>query len=339
MTISTGSKITAVDYNGLVENTNKIFADNYSSSTPSTDPTEQAARAFGWGNANATLVTMGTKITASLVNQVVDKLNISAEHTGSEYVLDQVIPGQKITAQIWQDIQTVLNDVAPNKNTAAIGQTTISQLGFIEHSAGFGPALTYTVALTFDSFNQARYFFNSGSTIKLSLGKDGGNAAADSWGSVYTRFGTVNFSLSNTLSTTYNIISENLGFEDLTTGDQLLLTCNGLGGGGYGYGSYGYGSGGYGYGSGGYGYGSGGYGYGSGGSNKHIRVYGRLTSSTGDFHTGPVVITLTVALTSSETDVTGTHTLYVDSNKATNKTNGAETFSIVGPNYAGSASI
>ena len=349
MTIAVGKKITAADYNELVNNTNKVFADNYPDSSPTTNPTTKANQQFGWGNEAANFANAGKKITAALVNEVVDRLNLSADHVGSNYELDRVIVGQKITASIWQDIQTVTTDVTGKKNIAASGQTAISVLGNIAKTGGFGSLLNYTVNLQFADYDKARYFFNSAGAIRMNLLRTGGGSTDSQWDPVYQKLGTVSVGLTNTTSTSANIISENKGFRDLTSTDQLLLTANhdsgygygGYGYGGYGYGGYGYGCGGYGYGYGGYGYGGygyGGYGYGCV-SNRNIKVFGRVISTGPNYVIGPVRVVLTVRLTSSNPAlVTGTHTLYTESKKATSKTRNSASFAIAGPIYSGSSS-
>jgi len=321
-----GQKITAVDYNNLVTDINKVFSDEYPNSAPPTSNISMLNQEFGWGNAEAADVDVGTKITATVVNALVDRVNLSAEHVGSEYELDRVISGQKITATLWNDIETVITDVTPNKNTAAIGQTTISELGSIARSTSFSSNVNFIATLTFTDYDQARYYFNSGSSFKLYLVKSGGDTVDTSWATAYERLGTVNIGLTNTLSTTANIISENKGFEDLTSESSLLLTLN-QSGSGYGYGDYGYG--------GGYGYGYG-YGYGTGGS-KTIKVYGKIAPVQGtSYQTGPVNLTITVSLNSLSAQATsGTHTLYIQSNKATTKTSGTVTFSIANPQFSG----
>lgn len=340
MTIITGSKILSADYNALVSRTNKIFADNYPTSAPTQSSIRRALQAYGWGNTEASTVNVGTKVSAELVNEIVDRLNISSEHVGGQYELDRVVSGQKITASIWNDLDTVLLDIDPKKNIAAAGQTALSVLGNISHTTGFNGVLTYTTRLSFDNYEKARYFFNSGSSIRLNLSTIGGNNLAASWAHVYDRLGTVTFGLDNTLSTTANIISEGKGFEDLNDVDQLLLTvnCRGGSGGSYGYG-YGYGYGncydGYGY---GYGYGYGSYGYGNGGGSQKIRIYGRVVTTGSNYVNGPVQLILTVQLSCGNTSqVTGTHTLHVEGNKATPKTSGSASFNITGPSYSGSS--
>ena len=114
--------------------------------------------------------------TAEIVNQLVDRVNLSAEHTGSEYELDRVIKGQKITAGIWNDIETLITEVTPNKNVAGLGQTALGQLGVVQRTIPFGKNLTYTLRFRFSDYDQARYFFNSASEIKFYFGKTGGGA-------------------------------------------------------------------------------------------------------------------------------------------------------------------
>lgn len=321
-----GQKITAVDYNNLATDINKVFSDGYRNSAPPTSNQAMLNQEFGWGNTAVADVDVGTKITAAVVNSLVDRVNLSAEHVGSEYELDRVISGQKITASLWNDIETVITDVAPNKNTVAIGQTTISELGSIARSASFSNNLNFVTTLTFANYDQARYYFNSGSSFKLYLVKSAGDTVDAGWSTAYERLGTVNIGLTNTLSTTANVISEDKGFEDLTSESSLLLTLN-QGGSGYGYGGYGYG---------GYGYGGYGYGYGTGGS-KTIKVYGKIAPVQGtSYQTGPVELTITVSLNSLSAQATsGTHTLYIQSNKATTKISGTVTFAISNPQFSG----
>jgi hypothetical protein len=323
----TGQKITASDYNLLVLKTNKVFADIYVGSIPRNLLSEKIRQGYGWGNSAASLANSGTKITASLVNELVDRINLGAEHTGSIYELDQVIQGQKITSSIWNDIETVIDDVDSRHNSSADGQTEVASLATISHSTTFTNNLVYTVNLEFDNYDKARYFFNSDSKINLNLLGTGTGVSA-SWQAVYSRLGVVSLKLTNTTSTTANIISENKGFRDLNDTEQLLLTCNGRStGGGYGYG-YGYGNGGNSYGY--------GYGYGNGGSTKNIKIYGSII---GDYVTGPVTLKLRVVLHSADSSVVnGIHSLYVESNKATTKTSGSATFDIAQPNCSGTSS-
>lgn len=327
-----GQTITASDYNVLVNSTNKVFADIYSGSIPRTVLNDKIRQGYGWGNLAADSANLDhtTKITAVLVNQLIDRINIGAIHTGSDYELDRVIIGQKITASIWNDIETVAADVDERHNIAAIGQTAVETLTTVTRSSAWDSNLTYTVNLDFNNYDQARYFFNSGSSINLSLTGTGSGTSA-SWQSVYTRFGVVSLKLTNTLSTTANVISENLGFRDLNATEQLLLTCNSRSGGyGYGYG-YGYGNGGNSYGY--------GYGYGYGGSTKNIKVYGSILADSDDYVNGPCQLVLRIVLHSADSSaVNGVHTLFVEGNIATPKTSGDASFSITQPNCTGSQS-
>lgn len=343
---SKGQLITAIDYNVLVDSTNKVFADIYPGSNPRSLLNDKIRQGYGWGNTSASLTSRSTKITAALVNEVIDRINLGAEHTGSIYELDRVIKGQKITANIWNDIEMVAGDVDTKHNTSAPGQRALSSLGNISHSSGFNSTLVYTVELEFPSYDRARHFFNSNSCINLNL-VGTGSGLSQQWQAVYARLGVVSLTLTNTISTTANVISENKGFRDLKSTEQLLLSCSGSDGGGYGYGyGYGYGNGGnnsYGYGNGGNN--SYGYGYGYGGSRRNIKVYGSIVAvnpvdgTKENYMTIPPKLILRVVLSSSDTTaVSGTHTLYTESNKATTKSSGDATFSIAQPIYSGFSS-
>ena len=68
------------------------------------------------------------------------------------YGVHQVITGQKITASIWNDIETVVSDVDIKHNVAAEGQTAVTSLQNISHSSTFTKDLTYTVNLEFENY-------------------------------------------------------------------------------------------------------------------------------------------------------------------------------------------
>ena len=129
-----GQLITASDYNVLVNNTNKVFADIYPNGVPRTVLNDKIRQGYGWGNTSANSASIGTKITAVLVNEMIDRINLGAEHTGSIYELDRVIIGQKVTASIWNDIETVSADVDTKHNISAPGQRALSVLGSIIRS-------------------------------------------------------------------------------------------------------------------------------------------------------------------------------------------------------------
>ena len=156
------------------------------------------------------------------------------------------------------------------------------------------------------SYNKARYFFNAGGQLRLSLNMTGGSTAGYyNWSDVINEMGVLNFNwdtVTQSIAKTSGT-SEGKGFYDLTanygdgsdtnTNEGLLFTSSGVTigrkvgtpGYGYGYSTYGYG----------YGYitgqgnhpaftspaiagGGGGYGYGYGYSGIYVSSYGIYSS-------------------------------------------------------------
>lgn len=343
MPIESGQKITAADWNELTERLNKIFADKFPGSAPTEDLARRNLQSYGWGQSNTNTVVKGQKFTAAIANTVIDKVRLGAQQVGSNYTLANVTKGQKITALSIGHIKTVLDDIEPKRNIAAPNQLAFAFLGNTIMSAGWNVALEYTGTLNFGSYDRARHYFNSGSSIKLTLSLTNGNAASNILNGLYERLGTVNIGLYDTVSSTPNTISEGKGFEDLKAGEWVKLIEVHVGnGGGYGYGygygysngyGYGYGCNGYGYGygyGGGYGYGYGGYGYGYGYNNNcagTIEIYGMIE--------GGKVILKTVVTSKATGTKTGLHKLNYSTQKAIDKNSNGVQFHIASPTFSG----
>lgn len=340
MPVQPGQKITAADWNDLTERLNKIFADKVPGSAPTQDLSRRNLQSYGWGQVPSNLVTKGQKFTAAIANDVIDKVKIGARQVGSTYTLNNVTKGQKITALSINQISTVIDDIDPKRYIAAPNQLAFAFLGATAKTTSWTQEVTFLGTLGFSNYDKARHYFNSGSSIKLTLSIANGNAASNVLAGLYERLGTVNISLKDTTSSTANTISEGKGFEHLNTTDWVKLIVLDLdNGGGYGYGGYGYGYG-YGYGNCGYGYGYGGYGYGYGyggyGYGYGDNCIGSVEIS-GKIENGNVILKTSVS-TKSASPKTGTHRLVYNTQKAIDKTSGTVNFNIIPPTFTGSVS-
>jgi hypothetical protein len=323
MSTTPGQKITAAEWNEITDHLNKIFADTATGSQPAFDAQQKNLQSYGWGNSPSSPVAKGDKFSAVVANRVIDKVKLSAQQVGSSYSLNNVQPGQKITALAINQIKTVLDDVDPKRNTAAVDQLSLALLGDVMMQNPWTRNITFLSSLNFITYDRARYYFNSGSSIKLTMSVHGANVAGNAMNSLYEKMGTVNIGLRNTTSSTANIISEDKGFQDLNANDWTKLIKIGSNG-GYGYG-YGYGyntpapaAGGY------------GYGYGYGGSHGSITVYGKIQN-------GQVLLKVVVhAVTTSEK--TGNHKLSHSLQKAIDKSSNNQNFHINAPLFSGSVS-
>jgi hypothetical protein len=305
MTVSSGAKITAADYNALAIAVNKVFCDNF----PSTITSSSAAnRAYGWGQepvavtdlTNGDLVT-SDKITAADWNALIDRVKLGATHVGLSSALTRISAGDRVTAVLRNTIETTLANIEAIKNTAPVGQITTTSLTPVSHSSGFTSSLVFQSTISFDSYKKARYYFNSAGSIDFTLSKTGGGAVDNEWETVYGSMGTMSLKLGDFTSSGSATV-QGKGFEDLTFGDQALASITS--------------------------------------GAKSISVTGKITNSSDSMISDSaqavkIIITFTISQTVS-TASTGTHTLSASNNKASNipaASGSSVSFAITGPTY------
>jgi hypothetical protein len=316
MAVTPGSKALASEYNNVAELVNKIFGDKYSSASV-TDP-DRTNHKFGWGGANITdNLSSTTLITADRLQDLVERTNLMVDRINiNDTILVFAVPTNRIdvlanTPVRAEDLNIVenklLNSIIANDN-----YTTVEVPGYADSIVVDPTALNYTRSLpwtnkitgehkwSFDDYNHARYFFNSGGTLGLSLLMSGGSTAGFyNWADIINEIGTLTFTYNNTIqsSSITQGTSEGKGFYDLTEyygdgsdagapNEGLLFTSSGVTAPSYGYG-YGYG---YGY-SGIYIYdgafesayplGDSGY---SSYSQRYVKVYGKHANNGSEVH-------------------------------------------------------
>jgi hypothetical protein len=316
MAVTPGSKALASEYNNVAELVNKIFGDKYSSASV-TDP-DRTNHKFGWGGANITdNLSSTTLITADRLQDLVERTNLMVDRINiNDTILVFAVPTNRIdvlanTPVRAEDLNIVenklLNSIIANDN-----YTTVEVPGYADSIVVDPTALNYTRSLpwinkitgehkwSFDDYSHARYFFNSGGTLGLSLLMSGGSTAGFyNWADIINEIGTLTFTYNNTIqsSSITQGTSEGKGFYDLTEyygdgsdagapNEGLLFTSSGVTAPSYGYG-YGYG---YGY-SGIYVYdgafesayplGDSGY---SSYSQRYVKVYGKHANNGSEVH-------------------------------------------------------
>lgn len=273
MAQSIGDLVTNEDYNLVAVDVNKVFGDKYSSAAV-TDPNRVATHKYGWGAVNiADALASGTLITAERLQELVTRTNISINHTEiTDSVLVFAVPANRTTVAAGtpvraEDLNLVRSKFSPillNNKHATVDASNAS--AFVSNSAGYGRTTTWNHQLqgehrfTWGDYNKARYFFNGGGQLRVSLNMTGGSTAGYyNWSDVINEMGVLNFNwdtMTQSAATTSGT-SEGKGFYDLTTNygdgtdtntnEGLLFTSSGvtLGRkvGTYGSYSYGYGYG------------------------------------------------------------------------------------------------
>ena len=185
MTVSPGAIAQASEYNTVATLVNKVFGDNYSASAP-TDANKTNHK-FGWGAANIdAAVAVSTTITAERLQFTVDRTNVMTDHCNiNSTVLMFAAPlnagrttvdvNTPVRAEDLNIVENKINNTILVNNThLTVDPTNASSLIATPVSGGPYTRLTpWTNQLiaehkwTFDSYNHARYFFNSGGQLRL----------------------------------------------------------------------------------------------------------------------------------------------------------------------------
>tara|TARA_R110000868_G_scaffold4413_3_gene27694 strand:+ start:878 stop:2002 length:1125 start_codon:yes stop_codon:yes gene_type:complete len=317
MAVAAGTLVLASEYNTVAELVNKVFGDKYSSVVVT--EVDRTTHKFGWGAVNiADALADDTLITAERLQSMVDRTNIMVDHTNiNDTILVFSIPSNRIDVLAKTPIRAEdLNIVQTKVNTSILSNNVHLTIDPTNASSNnVTPVVPYIRETpwqnkliaehkwTFNSYNHARYFFNSGGQVRLNMGLTGGSTAGYyNWSDIINEIGVLSFSWNNLLQSSSITAgtSEGKGFYNLTdaygdgtTEEGLLFTSSGVtspNAYGYGYG-YGYGYAGlyinngafsssnsaYGY---GYGYG---YGY-SGYSNRYMKLYGKWANNGTEVH-------------------------------------------------------
>ena len=118
-----------------------------------------------------------------------------AAHQGTT-VTDYSTLSAGATIAALSTVSTDLTNVYNNRNNAtAVGSAISTSVARTSAWAGTGgpQSITATVTLTFDSANHARYYFNSGGTVRFSFSRAGGTTSDKNseWADTATKVGTI----------------------------------------------------------------------------------------------------------------------------------------------------
>jgi hypothetical protein len=262
-------KITHELYNELAVAVNELFADTHAGQGPTSSYMLQDQIRWGWGGTAASTSARSVKITASQINELINRINLSTLRTNSTdeeiYITDI---GKKVTAEFFNKATELLNTARAKRNYVDPALTTLRVFGR-SISNGTTWNAKYETAFTLDfgsigdsaqsRYEKARHFFNAGGDVRLEYAIAGGfGSGYMTWRGIFQDMGTVKFNVDNTVSLNHKGISQNRGFSHLTYNEQLLYTSQA---GSDGSGSYGGNGGAY--------------------TSSRLKLYGKIDQSTG----------------------------------------------------------
>ena len=189
MTYSSGGLIQATDFNGFVStgspNINNIW------STGSTDS--------GWGQTALSTVSAGGTVTATNWASLVNTLASMGNQTGTT-ITSRSAPTAGQTISVLAAVATDITNCNTNRaNAAAVGSTSTTWTGSSAKTTATGTGtnawqITWTQTVTFPSADQARYFFNAGGRIYLTMNKSSTGTDNDpDWNTFIGKIGTISF--------------------------------------------------------------------------------------------------------------------------------------------------
>ena len=188
MTYSLGGLIQATDYNGFVSTT--VGANiNATWSTGSTDS--------GWGQTAITTVSAAGTVTATQWASLVNTLTSMGSQTGTALTA-RTAPTAGQTISVLSAVNTDITNCFTNRaNAAAVGSTSSTWTGAAAKTTTTGTGtnawtITWTQTITFPSADQARYFYNAGGRVYLTMNKSSTGLDSDAdWNTFIGKVGTI----------------------------------------------------------------------------------------------------------------------------------------------------
>lgn len=286
MTYSTGNPIQAADYNTFATATagmNAVFGDVYPGAT--TLPTA----AFGYGQTPAlSSVSVGGPILASQWGALFQSIKKSGIHQGTTISppvpsVDPVIGAPIVAFNTPSTMASAIALITSRKHNIAVGQSTLTSGTSYAQPLAARPwtnALTWNFQVDFGSWNNARYFFNSGGTLNLSGSYSPATTSEETqWAQLLSSVSPLVFNYNSTKPSAG--VDSALGFYNLTPTFQTIFQKTVGGGGGYYY------------------------------ANSYIQIQAKLAATAGT--SGIVVFSVKLAnLDSTPNAKTGTTTFRLD---------------------------
>jgi hypothetical protein len=183
MSYSAGGLIQASDYNTFVGGNPTTTANAFNTVWAT------GGTANGWGQTAVANVTAGNPITAAAWNSLFYNSGNAASHTGATIVsIANVSVGSSIAFNSNLS-NNLANIYSARGNAAAQGSTTANTVAY---GSTWSDSLTVTQTVTFANGDAARYFFNAGGQIKMTVSHANTTAGINAlFNTLCTNVGTV----------------------------------------------------------------------------------------------------------------------------------------------------
>lgn len=235
-TVNSGDTITAAQYNDLQSRVNNIMGTGSGQS--------------GYGQALASAqVSTGNVVTATQMDNLRTDINKANNHqSGTSSGIGNIAVGQIIgadasgtsvgsltqTTEGYNDYDAAVTAITTNKFLIDSTQGTLESVTSSSRNTNWQVELQHVFTLDFTNANNARFFFNSGSDIRISLALTGQSGSkSNTWSTLLSNIGTVIFNYtSTTQSGSGGSFPGTRGWYDLDTNRYLVIFTQSVGGGG-----------------------------------------------------------------------------------------------------------
>lgn len=227
-TVASGDTITAAQYNDLQSRVNNILGAGSGQS--------------GYGQTlTSAQVSTGNIVTAAHMDNLRTDINKANNHqTGSSASIGDIAVGQIIgadasgtsvgsltqTTEGYNDYDTAVTNITSNKFLIDSGEGSLEFAISSARSTAWSNEIQHIFTIDFNSTDKARYYFNSGSDIRISLSLTGGSGSkTESWRTLLSDIGTIKFNYTSTSQTgSGSSFPGSRGFYDLSTSYQNIMT-------------------------------------------------------------------------------------------------------------------
>jgi len=215
MTYLTGSPIAALDYNTFatsVTGTNELFADTHSGATL------LPAAGLGYGQVALPGVSVGTNVTAAQWNSLFTAMRSSGTHQATSVSPPIPVTGPIIGSNI--DAVTTAGSMSSliallktNSFNVDVSQRSVLFGAPFANLASWSTQLDYTFRIDFGSWNNARYYFNTGSAISITATYSAPTTPdEDAWATLFNVHFPVTLNWQKTTQPLWNLILNQPGF-------------------------------------------------------------------------------------------------------------------------------
>lgn len=150
----------------------------------------------GYGQSNTiSPVSDGQLISATQWATLLARISTAASHQGTTLTaITPPVAGDVISA--YTALAGNLSAISTNRLNAAGTGTDITTGGVGQRTTAWVTAISMAYTITFNSADEARYFFNAGGTIRIAFSRSGGQAHAKNseWTNLCSQCGTIVFS-------------------------------------------------------------------------------------------------------------------------------------------------